>query len=56
MDTDTARNVLTPFVNWGVRNNRAYIHNSSELPNDEVVIPLMPVSERICGIVEAEAW
>lgn len=56
MDTDTSREVLGPFINWGVRENRAYIHDNSELPSDEVVIPLMPVNNRICGIIESEGW
>lgn len=56
MDTDTARDVLGPFITWGVRENRAYIHDNSELSSDEVVIPVLPVNNRICGIVESEGW
>jgi hypothetical protein len=56
MDTNTSRDVLGPFITWSVRENRAYIHDNSELPSDEVVIPLMPVNNRICGIVESEGW
>ena len=56
MDTDTSRDVLGPFITWGVRENRAYIHDNSELPSDEVVIPLMPVNNRICGMIESEGW
>ncbi len=56
MDTDTARDVLGPFVNWSVRDNRAYIHDASDLASDEVVIPFEPISDRVSGIVEAEAW
>lgn len=56
MDTDTSREVLGPFVSWSVRENRAYVHDNSELPSDEVVIPLMPMNNRICGIVESEGW
>lgn len=56
MDTDTAREVLGPFVNWGVRDNRAYIHDTSDLAADDTVMPPMPVSDRICGLIEAEAW
>lgn len=56
MDTDTSRDVLGPFVNWSVRENRAYVHDNSELPSDEVVIPLIPVNNRICGIIESEEW
>lgn len=56
MDTDTAREVLGPFVNWSVRENRAFIHDSSDLAADAVVIPIMPFSDRDCGVIEAEAW
>ena len=56
MDTDTAREVLGPFVNWSVRDNRAYIHDSSDLASDAVVMPIMPFSDRDCGVIEAEAW
>lgn len=56
MDTDTAREVLGPFVNWGVRDNRAYIHDSSDLSTDYTLIPSLPISDRICGVIEAEAW
>lgn len=56
MDTDTSRDILGPFVSWSVRENRAYVHDNSELTKDEVVIPLMPVNNRICGIIESEAW
>ena len=56
MDTDTSRDVLGPFISWSVRENRAYVHDSSELPADEVVIPLIPMDNRTCGIVESEEW
>ena len=56
MDTDTSRDVLGPFINWSVRDNRAYVHDNSELPSDEVVIPIMPLNNRIYGIVESEGW
>ena len=56
MDTDTARDVLGPFITWGVRENRAYVHDNSELSSDEVVIPLLPINNRVCGIVESEGW
>lgn len=56
MDTDTSRDVLGPFISWSVRENRAYIHDNSELPADEIVIPLIPMNNRICGIVESEDW
>ncbi len=56
MDKDTSREVLGPFVTWSIRENRAYVHDNSELPSDEVVIPLMPVNNRICGIIESEGW
>jgi len=56
MDTDTSREVLGPFITWSVRENRAYVHDNSELPSDEVVIPLMPMNNRICGIIESEGW
>lgn len=56
MDRDTSRDVLGPFVNWSVRDNRAYIHDNSELQTDEVVIPLMPINNRISGIIESEEW
>lgn len=56
MDTDTAREVLGPFVNWSVRDNRAYIHDSTDLASDAVVMPIMPFSDRDCGVIEAEAW
>ena len=56
MDTDTARDVLGPFIMWGVRENRAYIHDNSELSSDEVVIPLLPMNNRVCGMVESEGW
>lgn len=56
MDTDTARDVLGPFVNWSVRDNRAYIHDSSDLAIDYTVMPSLPISDRVCGLIEAEAW
>lgn len=56
MDTDTSREVLGPFISWSVRENRAYVHDNSELPSDEVVIPLVPINNRVCGIVESEGW
>lgn len=56
MDTETARDVLGPFVNWSVRDNRAYIHDSSDLAADAVVMPLLPITDRVCGIIEAEDW
>lgn len=56
MDTDTSREVLGPFVNWSVRENRAYIHDSTDLPSDAVVMPIMPFTDRDCGVIEAEAW
>lgn len=56
MDTDTSRDVLGPFISWSVRENRAYVHDNSELSSDEVVIPLIPMNNRICGIVESEEW
>lgn len=56
MDTDTSRDILGPFVTWGVRENRAYIHDQTELASNETVIPLMPMNNRICGIVESEVW
>ena len=56
MDTDTAREVLGPFINWSVRDNRAYIHDSADLASDAVVMPVMPFSDRDCGLIEAEAW
>lgn len=56
MDTDTARDILGPFVNWSVRDNRAYIHDSSDLSADSVVMPAIPIADRICGLIEAEAW
>lgn len=55
-DTDTARDILGPFANWSVRDNRAYIHDSSDLPADVVVMPSQPLSDRVCGKVEAEVW
>jgi len=56
MDTDTARDILGPFVNWSVRDNRAYIHDSSDLATDSVVMPLLPITDRVSGLIEAEAW
>ena len=56
MDTDTARDILGPFVNWSVRDNRAYVHDSTDLASDMVVMPLLPLSDRSCGRIEAEAW
>ena len=56
MDTDTSRDILGPFISWSVRENRAYVHDNSELQSDEVVIPLMPVNNRVCGMVESERW
>lgn len=56
MDTDTSRDVLGPFISWSVRENRAYVHDNSELPSDEVVLPLMPMNNRMCGIIESEGW
>ena len=56
MDTDTSREILGPFVKWSIRENRAYVHDNSELASDEAVIPLMPGSDRACGIVEAADW
>jgi len=56
MDSDTSRDVLGPFISWSVRENRAYIHDNSELPEDEVVIPMMPMDTRLCGSMEAEGW
>lgn len=56
MDTDTAREALGPFISWSMRDNRAYIHDSADLPSDETVMPMMPVTDRICGMLEAEAW
>lgn len=56
MDTDTARDVMGPFIAWGVKENRAYVHNNSDLGSGEVVIPLLPIDNRICGIVESEEW
>lgn len=56
MDTDTARDILGPFVNWSVRDNRAYIHDSSDLASDCVVMPLFPITDRVSGLIEAEAW
>lgn len=55
MDNDTAREILGPFVKWSVRNNRAYIHDSSDLPADETVIPALPMTDRVCGATEGEA-
>ena len=56
MDTDTSRDVLGPFISWSVRENRAYVHDNSELPSDEVVLPLTPMNNRMCGIIESEGW
>ena len=56
MDTDTSRDVLGPFISWSIRENRSYVHDNSELTADEVVIPLIPMNNRICGIVESEEW
>lgn len=56
MDTDTARGVLGPFVNWSVRDNRAYIHDASDFATDFTVMPLLPISDRMGGIIEAEDW
>ena len=56
MDTDTAHDVLGPFTNWSVRDNRAYIHDASDLAVDCTVMPSLPISDRICGMIEAEAW
>lgn len=56
MDTDTSRDVLDFMVTWSIRENRAYARDSAELPEDEVVIPLMPLNNRICGIVESKGW
>jgi len=56
MDTDTARDILGPFINWGVRDNRAYIHDSSDMSTDSVVIPALPVTDRVCGLIEMEVW
>lgn len=56
MDTDSSRDVLGPFISWSVRENRSYVHDNSELPTDEVVIPLIPMNNRVCGIVESERW
>lgn len=56
MDADTAHDILGPFVNWSVRDNRAYIHDSSDLATDSVVMPLLPISDRISGVIEAEVW
>ncbi len=56
MDTDTARDILGPFVNWSVRDNRAYIHDSSDRALDCVVMPVLPITDRVGGLIEAEAW
>lgn len=56
MDTDTSRDVLGPFITWSVRENRAYVHDDSTLTSDEVVVPLMPMNNRICGMIESEDW
>lgn len=56
MDSDLAHDVLGPFVNWSVRDNRAYIHDASDLAADAVVMPIMPLTARDCGVIEAEVW
>lgn len=56
MDGDTAREVMGPFVSWGLRNNRALIRNSSDLAEDTVVMPLLPISDRVCGMIESVEW
>lgn len=56
MDTDTARDIMGPFVNWSVRDNRAFIHDSSDLDEDVVVMPVMPFTDRVCGSIEAGVW
>lgn len=56
MDTDTARDVLGAFVNWGIRDNRACIHDAADLAADCTVMPLLPLTDRVSGLIEAEAW
>lgn len=56
MNSDSAKDVLGPFINWSVRDNRALIHDESDLKNDEIVIPFIPMTRRVCGQMEAEVW
>ena len=56
LDTSMAREVLGPFVNWSIRDNRAYIHDASDLAEDTVVMPMIPVTNRIRGLIEARCW
>lgn len=56
MDADTSRDVLGPFIKWNVRDNRAYIHDSSDLAEDSIVLPVIPLTNRACGLIETESW
>ena len=56
MDSDSAREVLGPFAQWGIKENRAYIHDTSDLASDAVVMPINPFTDRICGLIESETW
>ena len=56
LDSDASRDILGPLTAWGVRDNRALIHDASDLSSDMAVMPLIPVTDRVCGELEAVDW
>lgn len=56
MDSDTSRDIMGPLTTWGIRENRALVHDSSDLNSDVVVIPPISVTSRVCGELEAADW
>ncbi len=56
LDTQTMQKLLSNFSTQALDNNRALIHDDTDLPSDVIVVPYVPMSQRDIGIMEAEAW
>ena len=56
LDESSAQSILGPFTKWTVQSNRALVHDSIDLEEDTTTVPFIPLTQRDCGLIEAEDW
>lgn len=56
LDGSTTQSILDVYTKWSVQNNRALIHDGTDLSGNETVIPFVPITQRDIGILSAEEW
>lgn len=56
LDSQTMQKILSNFSVQSMQDNRALIHDDTDLSNDITIVPYVPINNRDVGLLEAEAW